>query len=34
MKFEDKLMLGIQRGSLLITKENHYLVINKVKIIH
>lgn len=31
MKFEDKRMLGIQRGSLLITKKNHYLVINKSK---
>ncbi|MED0940235.1 hypothetical protein P4T37_26620 [Bacillus mobilis] len=29
MKFEDKRILGIQRGSLLITKENHYLVIKK-----
>ncbi|AXR17863.1 hypothetical protein COK25_27795 [Bacillus cereus] len=29
MKFEDKRMLGIQLGSLLLTKENQYLVIKK-----
>lgn len=33
MKFEDKRMLGIQLGSLLLTKENQYLVIKKMKII-
>ena len=29
MKFEDKRLLGIQLGSLLITEENEYLVIKK-----
>ncbi|HDR7964700.1 MULTISPECIES: hypothetical protein [Bacillus] len=29
MKFEDKRMLGIQLGSLVLTKENQYLVIKK-----
>ncbi|MED1569163.1 hypothetical protein [Bacillus paramycoides] len=29
MKFEDKRMLGIQLGSLLLTKKNQYLVIKK-----
>ncbi|PES30624.1 MULTISPECIES: hypothetical protein [Bacillus cereus group] len=29
MKFEDKRMLGIQLGSLLLTEENQYLVIKK-----
>ncbi|MFJ7557533.1 hypothetical protein ACIQXZ_27470 [Bacillus thuringiensis] len=29
MKFEDKRVLGIQLGSLLLTKENQYLVIKK-----
>ncbi|HDR4863297.1 hypothetical protein COD10_28695 [Bacillus thuringiensis] len=29
MKFEDKRMLGIQLGSLLLTKEHQYLVIKK-----
>ncbi|MHA2890431.1 hypothetical protein [Bacillus cereus] len=29
MKFEDKRMLGIRLGCLLITEENQYLVIRK-----
>ncbi|MBY0600131.1 hypothetical protein [Bacillus bingmayongensis] len=29
MKFEDKRMLGIQLGSLLLTEENQYLVLKK-----
>ncbi|PES71903.1 hypothetical protein CN507_07415 [Bacillus cereus] len=29
MKFEDKRMLGIQLGCLIVTEENQYLVIKK-----
>ncbi|PGT52328.1 hypothetical protein COD86_16590 [Bacillus cereus] len=29
MKFEDKRILGIQLGSLLLTEDNQYLVIKK-----